>query len=471
MDTPQKKESRMSRLVARAMTTWNYVSSGVWSDPRRNWKVNVIRTLNLSVRSFMNRNIQTQACAMTYRTLLAVVPALALLVAIGRGFGFQTLLQEELFALFPAQRTAINYALSFVESYLSQASEGVFVGVGILFLLWTLISLISNVEDTFNLIWCQPESRGLWRKISDYTAMLLILPVLMICVSGLHILLSSTLGEIFNFSFMTPVVSAIVQGASVLMTWLFFTAVYILIPYTRVRFVNAFISGAIAGTGCLVLQWLFVTGTLYVAKYNAIYGSFAFVPLLLLWLQLVWVVVLAGAVICYSSQNVFAYSLNQEVSTISPNYRSKTTIAVAAIMARRFVDGHPAVTAREMMDIYDLPAQLLTNITDRLVSAGILSRVIIDDHKDEYGFQLAVDPAKFTVAQLFRANYGLGSQDFIPDFTKNFPKVDKVYAMMGVRMEQITGDVLLYTLVDSRSGNATPQPTADKPLTNNTTAK
>lgn len=455
MEAQQKKENRMSRLVDKAMATWSYVSAGVWSDPRRNWKVNLLRTLNLSVRSFLSRDIQTQACAMTYRTLLAVVPALALLLAIGRGFGFQSVLKDELFALFPAQHTAIRYALNFVEGYMSQASEGIFVGAGILFLIYTLISLISNVEDTFNLIWCQPESRSMWRKISDYTAMLLILPIIMICVSGLRILLSSTLAEIFDFSFMTPVVSAIVESASVVMTWLFFTAVYILIPYTRVRFINAFISGAVAGTGCLVLQWLFVTGTLYVAKYNAIYGSFAFVPLLLLWLQLVWMIVLAGAVICYSSQNVFAYSLNKEVSTISPNYRNKATIAVAAVMARRFVDGQPAVTARDLMGDYDLPAQLVTNITDRLCAAGILSRVMIDGHKDEYGFQLAVDPSKFTVAELFRANYGLGSHNFIPDFSLNFPKVDKVYADMTARMKEITCDVLLYTLIDN-------QPTINK---------
>ncbi|MBO4977200.1 MAG: YihY/virulence factor BrkB family protein [Muribaculaceae bacterium] len=460
MEPSAKPANRFDRIVHRMTSLWNYVSTGVWSDPRRNWKINILRTLNLSVRSFMSRDIQTQACAMTYRTLLAIVPALALLLAIGRGFGFQSVLKDELFALFPAQHTAIRYAVNFVESYLSQASEGIFVGAGILFLLWTLISLISNVENTFNLIWCQPESRSMWRKISDYTAMLLILPILMICVSGLHILLSSTLAEIFNFSFMTPVVSAIVEGASVLMTWLFFTAVYILIPYTRVRFINAFISGAIAGTGCLVLQWLFVTGTLYVAKYNAIYGSFAFVPLLLLWLQLVWMVVLAGAVICYSGQNVFAFNLDQEVSNISPDYRGKAMIAIAAVMTRRFVDGHPAVTARELMDLYDLPARLVTNVTDRLCAAGILSRVMIGQKKDEYGFQLAVDPSKFTLAQLFRANYGLGSHNFIPDFTRNFPLVEKTYGQLTARMSQLTGSILMSSLLtEPVPGNEHEKPT------------
>ncbi len=180
----------MQRLISRCMNLWTYLNTGIWSDPRRKWWINVLRTLNLSVNSFLNRDIQTQACAMTYRTMLAVVPALALLLAIGRGFGIQSVFQEELYRLFPAQKVAISYAMNFVDSYLSQASEGIFLGVGIVFLLYTLISLLGNVEDTFNLIWGQKTGRSIWRKISDYTAMLLILPVLMLCASGISLLLS-----------------------------------------------------------------------------------------------------------------------------------------------------------------------------------------------------------------------------------------------------------------------------------------
>lgn len=454
MSKPQEpaKESRITRLVNRAMTVWTFVSTGLWSDPRRTWWIKILRTVNLSVQSFLSRDIQTQACAMTYRTMLAVVPALALLLAIGRGFGFASIVQEELLSIFPAQQRAINVMLNFVESYLSQASEGVFVGVGLLFLIWTLISLLSNVEDTFNLIWGQKDGRSIWRKVSDYTAMLLILPILMICASGLNLLLSSTLNAIFHFSFMTPIVSAILEGASWVMIWLFFAAVYMLVPYTRVKFVNACISGVIAGTGFMVLQWLFVTGTLYVTRYNAIYGSFAFLPLMLLWLQLVWVIVLAGAVICYSSQNVFAFNLDNEVNNISPNYRSKVVIAVAAVYAQRFAAGKPAATARYLMDEYELPARLVTTITERLVAAGVLSRVVMDGQKDVFGFQLAVDPASLTVGSLFRKLYGLGSDEFIPDFSENFPGVEDAYLSMVNDTEKIT-DTMHLTDLNIRTPN------------------
>lgn len=453
-DTPTTDQGFFGRLITRVIALWNYLSVGLWSDPRRTWWLKILRTINLSVQSFLSRDIQTQACAMTYRTMLAVVPALALLLAIGRGFGFQTLLQEELYDLFPAQRRAISVMLNFVESYLSQASEGIFVGVGILFLVWTLISLLSNVENSFNLIWGQKDGRSLWRKVSDYTAMLLILPILMICASGINLLLSSTLNAIFNFSFLTPLVEWILEAASWVMIWLFFAAVYMLVPYTRVKFVNACISGVIAGTGFMVLQWLFVTGTLYVARYNAIYGSFAFLPLMLLWLQLVWVIILAGAVICYSSQNVFAFNLDNEVNTISSNYRTKVTIAVAAVFAQRFAAGLPPATARYLMEVYELPARLVTGITDRLVEAGVLNRVVMTSEKDVYGFQLATDPAKLTVGALFRRLYNLGSSGFIPAFARNFPGIEKAYSSLVDDTEEFSDTLLLTKLAIKQPGDA-----------------
>lgn len=441
-NAPDKKPGRISRITERAISLWTFLRLGVWSDTRRTWWLNTLRTINLSVNSFLNRDIQTQACAMTFRTMLAIVPALALLLAIGRGFGMQSVLKDELYRLFPAQHTAISYSMNFVESYLDQASEGVFLGVGIAVLLWTLISLLGNVEDSFNLIWGVKTGRSIWRKATDYTALLLILPVLMLCASGISLLLSSTLRSVFDFDFMTPVISIILEGVQVLMTFLFFTAAYMLIPNTKVKFANAFLSGTLAGSGFLILQWLFVTGTLYVTRYNAIYGSFAFIPLLLLWIQLVWVICLAGAVICYSSQNVFAFSLDREVSTISNRYLWAVTLAISAIITRRFLNGERPATARDFMNIYEIPARLVTDITDTLVKTGIANRVLLPDEKEVYGYQLAIDPATFTVEVLTRRIYTLGNAGFISDFDSNFPdimprieEIEKCFSASASRMK------------------------------------
>ena len=134
-----EKESFISKTVSKAKSAYGYFWSGVWKDPRKNVWTSIVKTLNLTVRSFTDTGLQNKSMSLTYSTVLAVVPALALLFAISRGFGFQDMVQNELYVYFPAQQKAISTATSFVDSYLQQSSQGLFVGIGIVMLLWTLI--------------------------------------------------------------------------------------------------------------------------------------------------------------------------------------------------------------------------------------------------------------------------------------------------------------------------------------------
>lgn len=433
----------INKIKDRAVGFWRYVSVGIWSESRNTLKVKVVKTINLSVRSFMNADIQSQACALTYRTVLAIVPALALLFALGRGFGFQKLIEEEIYTIFHAQHEAINRMLAFVDSYLNQASEGVFVGIGLLFLLWTLISLVSSVEDIFNVVWGVKNGRSMWRKVTDYMAMLLILPVLMICSGGLSMLISSTINSIFHFSFLTPLVSMFLEFGSWVFTWLFFAAVYMLMPNVKVKFVNALIAGVMAGTGFLILQWIFVSGQMYVAKYNAIYGSVSFIPLMLIWLQLVWVITLSGAVLCYSSQNIFEFDFKDDVEHISARYNEKVIMAIAVAIIKRFGESKPALTEHEIIVDYRLPARLVSNGVDALIRAGIISRVVIDEKKELYGYQPAMDVDKITVSMFRNRLEASGRHGFIPSFDRTFPGIVRIYDELSAKLDETAGDVRL----------------------------
>ncbi|MDE6428128.1 MAG: YihY/virulence factor BrkB family protein, partial [Muribaculaceae bacterium] len=345
-----KKRSKITEKYTlwyrKGLRLWEYATVGVWHDRRNSLFVRAVKTVNLTVKSFLSTDLQSTACALTYRLILALVPALALIFAIGRGFGFQNLLESQLFNYFPSQRQALETGIKFVDSYLAQASEGIFVGVGIVVLLWTLISLIGAVEDAFNQIWGVKHGRTIWRKITDYTAIFLILPVLMVCGSGLTAFMSSSVENYLPF--MTPVVSVALDLASVLLIWFFFTGVYMLIPNTKVKFKNAFPAGIMAGIAFQVLQWLFVSGQIYVSKYNAIYGGFAFLPLLLIWLQLVWLFTLSGALICYAAQSVTDYALESDVFGISFNYRTRIGLGILAVVNRRYQEGLKPLTAVDM---------------------------------------------------------------------------------------------------------------------------
>lgn len=409
---------RIACLKSKAVSMWEYFSEGVWNDTRENWHVNFIKTINLSIRSFLNADLQTRASSLTYNTLLAVVPALALLFAIGRGFGFQNILQNQLFDYFPSQTQAIETALVFVDSYLNQASQGVFVGVGIVFLLWTLISLLGNVENSFNVIWGAKKGRSLMRKFTDYTAIFFILPVLMICSSGISILMSSTIQKSGALSMLSPIVSTVLDIAPYVLTWLFFAAAYKLIPNAKVKFRYAMLAGFVAGTSFQILQELFVSGQIYVSKYNAIYGSFAFLPLLLIWLQLVWMICLAGAVLCYSAQNIFQFNFANNINSISADYRRKISIATASVIVKRFEQRETPLSVLDFATYFNMPSRLTTDILDEMVDVGLLSQVVRAD--DTFGYQPAVDTRQFTLGLLMKSLDDRGNAGFIPGFDQRF---------------------------------------------------
>ncbi len=438
-----KWKQRYIGLSNRVRDLWEYVSDGVWRDSRNIWWINIIKTLNLSVRSFLDTDLQSRACAMAFRTILAIIPALALLFAIGRGFGLQTLIEQQLYNAIPSQHVAISTAIGFVDSYLNQSGNGIFLGIGIVFLLWTIISLVGNVEKSFNKVWGLKSSRSLWRKITDYTAMLLILPVLMICAGGLTIFMSSWLQNIFAFEFMTPVIHFLFDAASWIFTWLFFAAVFILIPNTKVKRSNALIAGIVAGTGFRILQWIFISGQLYVSRYNAIYGSFAFLPLLMMWLQLTWVVTLSGALLCYASQNIFRFSYHSDINRISTSYKHKVAIGIAAIVTRTYIACRKAPTEHSLSLAYGIPSKLVTEIVNMLVDTGIVARVVIDKKSEVYGLQPAINPKELTVKLLLNELENHGCDDFLDKFNTTFEDVDNITTQIRQQADNVSSNILI----------------------------
>ena len=303
------KPGLVDRVINGAKKLYAYVTDGVWNDPRNTIGTRIIKTGNLTVSAFLDSSLQNKSMSLTYQTVLSIVPAFALLVAIGRGFGLQETLQNQLYEFFPSQGRGISTALKFVDSYLNSATQGVFVGVGIVVLLWTVISLLSSIEESFNSIWGVINTRTLYQKITDYIAICLMIPVLMICSSGVSIFISGITQTDLNLPFLTPVVNTLLEIIPFVLSWLAFTLSYYLIPNTKVDFKYAAIAGVLAAISFQVLQMLFLNGQIYVSKYNAIYGSFAFLPLMLIWLQLSWLVLLTGCMIAYSMQNVFTFNL------------------------------------------------------------------------------------------------------------------------------------------------------------------
>ncbi len=413
-----EKESFISKTVSKAKSAYGYFWSGVWKDPRKNVWTSIVKTLNLTVRSFTDTGLQNKSMSLTYSTVLALVPALALLFAISRGFGFQDMVQNELYVYFPAQQKAISTATSFVDSYLQQSSQGLFVGIGIVMLLWTLISLLSNIEDAFNSIWGIKKARSLPQKVTDYIAICLMVPVLMICSSGASIFMSTIVQDNLNLPFLTPVINNLLELAPLVMAWLAFTLSYFLIPNIKVSFKYAAISGAVCAIAFQILQLLFVNGQIYVTKYNAIYGSFAFLPLMLIWLQLSWLILLTGCVLTYSLQNVFAYNYMGDISDVSQSYRREVELVITALVFRRFRRGRTPYPLYDLSKHYDLPMKLVNHSVEALRKAGII--YIVSEDKERVGIAPAVEIGRLSVGELMRRLDAEGNSDFIPGFSEMY---------------------------------------------------
>lgn len=444
----EKGDKKGDSLWQRVMQCIKYCIDGVWSDTRNLASVKAIKIVNLTVHAFMDRDLQLRACALTYNTVLAVVPALAMLFAIARGFGFQNLMQSELFRYFPAQRQALESALGYVDNYLAQASQGVFIGIGLIFLLWTLTSLMSNVEDTFNHVWGVTTSRSLRRKLTDYTALFLMLPVLMVCSAGITIFLSDTVQHVFADNPITPMMHRLLAFMPTVISWIIFTAAYYLIPNTRVRFKGALLAGIINGTLFQIVQWLFVSGQVYVSKYNAIYGSFAFLPLLLVWLQLSWLIALAGVGLSYAWQNFDSFAHQDKAKDVAPAYAGQMAIAMMTLIASRFKRQEPAVTRHDFINQYGLPGNLVDDLLDRMEKAGLV-RAITDNTDNDHQLQYlpAYDPDDMTVNTVFNAIADMGNAHFIPQFDSRFDKLMGRIAQLRNSQQTATGDIRLLDLL------------------------
>lgn len=421
----EKKEGLFTKIGNKISHWWDFVSSGVWKSNKNTFKVRLTKTLNLTVTSFFDRDIQTRAASLTFDTLLALVPALALIFAIGRGFGLQDLLSEQLFTYFPAQKEAIQASIKFVDSYLNQSTQGVFIGIGIIVLLYTLISLLSSIEESFNFIWGIKKDRSLYQKLTDYIAICLLIPILMILSSGLSLFLSTVIQTNVKIPFLTPLVNSLLELFPLVLLWLAFTLSFLLIPNTKVKFKYAAISGAISAVAFQILELLFLNGQIYVTKYNAIYGSFAFLPLLLVWLQFSWVILLSGGTLTYSLQNVFAYNYLANSLNISTEYRRKVALVIGCIITQRFEKGEASLTCNDISQLYRLPLRLVSSIADELHNLNLVNYVLLND--EQIGLTPAVDISNLSAGSFLKKLDTSGDSDFIPDFNSKYSKVEELF--------------------------------------------
>ncbi|WP_278797597.1 YihY/virulence factor BrkB family protein [Leyella stercorea] len=360
----------------------------------------ILKKLLLAIEFTTTKRITSAAAALTYSTLLAIVPIFAVVFGIARGFGYNKYIEEWFRESFSSQPQVSEIIIGFVNSYLVHTKSGLFLGIGLLFMLFTVMMLISNIERTFNDIWQAKKPRSMFRTITDYTSMLLLMPVVIVITSGISIFFATIFKQIED----TMVIGSLAQFFLQLLPYVLmsgvFIALYLFMPNTKVKLSCALVPGILAGVAMQGLQLFYIHSQIWVSSYNAIYGSFAALPLFMLWIQISWLICLFGAELCYANQNMDDYAFKAKTEDLSHRYKMLLSLVLASRICRNFSEGGKPLSALKLKLATGIPIRIVNDLLYQLVQINILTEIPGGDKDGESLYQPAECITRLSVGTL-----------------------------------------------------------------------
>ena len=434
----------------------HFITVGLWRIRLKDYPTHIavlllhLRVILLSFRRFNEDKVQLRASSLTYYSLLALVPILAMGFGIAKGFGFDKDLEQKLIENFAGQEEVLNWIISFVHNMLDNTKGGLIAGVGLAMLFWSVMKMMGNIESSFNDIWQVEKGRSYMRKFTDYFSIMLIAPILIILASSGTVFVATQLSNISsNVSFVNlgPVTVFLMKLFPYVITWLLFTLIYIIIPNTKVKFVPSLVAGVIAGTSFLVVQWFYIIAQMGMSRYNVIYGSFAALPLLLFWLRSSWVIVLLGAELSFARQNIDQYELENESLQISQYANRAYNILLLEKIVRRFIDDKNPLTSSEISRLMHLPIRLVNNAIADLLACNLILEVYTGNEKP-CAYAPAKDVKWYTIKYVVESLDKSGNNHVLKDPTDKLCKILNIQENFLRAIENAPDNILIYELPD-----------------------
>jgi len=424
---------RIFRMMALAISkTIHFLTIDIWRIQQRDFSrakwflVRQLRFLIVAVRGLAEDKIQLRASALTFNTLLAIVPLAAVVFGVAKGFGFEKALERYLIENLQMHAEVITRVIEFSRSLLENTKGGVIAGIGFVVLFWAIIRVLANIERSFNDIWGIERSRNLMRKISDYLSFMLICPFLLVMSSTMTVIISSQVRIIISkvalLGVFSPAIALGLKLIPLFMMWILFTFIYIFMPNTRVKVRFAAVAGLIAAVLFQVFQVAYINSQILIAKYNAIYGSFAALPLFLIWLQISWLIVLLGAELSFAGQNVEMYKFEQQYQKVSYSFKKLLSLRIAHLLVKNFSRAQGPWGEAQIARALEIPIRLAREILRDLRAAGIVSRVTLDDER-MVAYQPARNPKDITVQYVIDALEQRGVDDIPVAESKELKKL------------------------------------------------
>ncbi|HOJ52249.1 MAG TPA: YihY/virulence factor BrkB family protein [Syntrophales bacterium] len=397
----------MKKLGLKLKGIWHFLLEDIWRirrttlPSRKASLLSLVRVLVLSVRGFNEDKCQLRASALTFYSLVSIVPILAMAFGIAQGFGLEKLLEAQLREMLAGYEEILAHVLTFSHSLLKNTKGGLIAGAGLIVLFWAVIKVLGQIEYAFNDIWGVKKPRSFGRKCADYLSVMLICPVIIVLSGGVTVFLSAQLSLVMNkFAVLGGLRGSVLFFLRLLpyaMMWGLFTFLYFFLPNTRVRMASALLGGVVAGTIFQVVQWAYITFQIGVARYNAIYGSFAALPMFLAWMQISWLILLYGAELAFAHQNEETYEFEPDAARASHRLRVLLSLRLMHHLVHKFIRGEKAPTAREISQELEIPIRFVNDLLYDLTRSHLAVMVNERDGDGEPGYQPALDPQAITV--------------------------------------------------------------------------
>jgi len=391
--------------------------SGIWSQQTNElhgWKaagLRVQRILTAAVAEFFRDQCMLRASALTFYTLLSVVPVFAVLFGIAKGFGLERLLERELMEQLAGQQEVIERILTFSRNMLENTRGGLIAGIGVVVMLWSALKVLGQIESALNAMWDVRTPRSWGRRFSDYLTVMLLAPMLLLMAGSASVFVRTQFDAVVArfeiIGLLGPLVLHTLRLAPLVLVWALFMLIYMAMPNTRVRFTAAAAGAASGSLFYQLVQWMYIDLQVGVAKQNAIYGSFAALPLFLAWVQASWVIVLFGAEVCYAVQHRNDYSRLSGCPSPGPAERTLVALHVTRTAVQRFCAGDPPLNIRQLAQSTGIPLPWVEQSISDLVEGGILSRQASGSSEDP-AIQPAMDATRLTLQRVLDALHSAG---------------------------------------------------------------
>ena len=397
----------------------DFIQSHIWElplDQLPRWQsplIKQVRVLILAFKGFNRDKCQLRAAALTFYSILSLIPILAMVFGIAKGFGFEQklelLLQEKIASRDMVAQEGVDWIISKAKLLLESTRGSLIAGVGLVVLMWAATRVLRHIEAALNDIWEIKNSRPWIRNFTDLLSIMVVAPILFILAQSTTVFITAIIQDLSKGMKLLGHLFLLIKLVPFGLIWLLFTMIYVVVPNTKVNFKSALVAGVIVGTIFQLSQWIFFKSQMGISKYNAIYGSFAFLPLLLIWIQTAWLILLLGAEIAFANQHINRYEFALGSQEVKPSFKKLVTLLITNLLVKNFVEAKSSLTAEEISATLHAPVRLVRQCITDLMNSKIINEVGKKNSQDT-SYQPARSVENLSISFVLQAidEHGLG---------------------------------------------------------------